>query len=543
MQYSKPMATITTILSMLHEPAGAGSAKRLFRGKPVLDWTLARLRRSATLSTIVILCWDDQAEAVMPVASARGAVIASRGIRQPIPQLNAISAARRWSDGWRGGLGGTCEFDRGFFAPWADEVRRQTDAEAVLLVDPAAGLVDSTLIDSLLAHAESQPEIDLCFSPVAPGLSGVLLRKTLLEQLAASKLHAGIMLGYRPDVPRRDPISTEACAPHPTPLARTTHRFTLDSERQLSRAALATQSLNGQLIAADAESLLGLFNANRCSDAMPREIVLELTTTRATRPIYCAATHLKIDRPSLNVATAQKLFAELGEVDDLRLTLAGVGDPMLHDGVLDVIAAAKAAGIPAVGLETDLVGVDPARVAALADSGVDVVSVHIPAASQVTYAAVMGVDALQEVVNNLKTFVERRQASGRGVPLLVPMFTKCPQNLTEMEPWYDHWIRTLNSAVIVGPSDFCGQIPDSAVADMAPPRRRPCARIAQRLTVLSNGRAVTCEQDVLGQQTLGDVTTHSIKEIWDRMTTVRAQHSAGRWDAYPLCGACREWHR
>jgi len=54
------------------------------------------------------------------------------------------------------------------------------------------------------------------------------------------------------------------------------------------------------------------------------------------------------------------------------------------------------------------------------------------------------------------------------------------------------------TAVIQGPSNFAGQIPSIAVADMTPPNRKACARIESRMTILSDGRIVSCEQDVMG---------------------------------------------
>ena len=53
------MSNTTAVLSMLHEE-GAGSAARLFRGEPVLQWTLDRLSQSQRLSGISLLCWEDQ---------------------------------------------------------------------------------------------------------------------------------------------------------------------------------------------------------------------------------------------------------------------------------------------------------------------------------------------------------------------------------------------------------------------------------------------------------------------------------------------------
>jgi len=492
----------------------------------------------------MILCWDDQADAVATVISKKPtdsnplaiSVVRSCGPRQFLMPIETVAAARRWSDGWRGGLLGTCEFDRGFYAPWVEEARRAVGADAVLLVDPAAGLVDPRLLDQLVKHANANPEVDFCFSPAAPGLNGVLVRAALLEQLSISKTHPGVLLTYRPEIPRRDPIADPACVSTPIPLNRTTRRFTLDSTRQIELISSATAHLNGQLISIDAMGLLAAVEKSAGVDPSPRELILELNTERATRPIYMPH---DIHRAEMKLDTARALLKDLAKRDDARLVLAGVGDPMLHDGVIEIIRGARDAGISAISVETDFVGVPSERVAALADAGADIVSVHIPAATSATYAAVMGKDALAEVIGNLRTFIDRRQALGRELPLLLPTFTKCRSNQGEMEAWYDHWLKTVGSAVIAGPSDFAGLIEDVSAADMSPPRRRPCNSLWKRLTALSDGTIVSCEQDVTARQALGS----GLGQAWNAAESLRRDHRAERWCDHAACAACKHWHR
>ena len=99
---------------MLHESPTRHSAERRFRGKSVLEWTLRRLSAATSLDTVAILCWDDQLAAVSIVADNQIAGVICKGPRQLLPEMNAVTTARNWSDGWRGGLLGTCEFDLGF---------------------------------------------------------------------------------------------------------------------------------------------------------------------------------------------------------------------------------------------------------------------------------------------------------------------------------------------------------------------------------------------------------------------------------------------
>jgi spiro-SPASM protein len=253
---------------------------------------------------------------------------------------------------------------------------------------------------------------------------------------------------------------------------------------------------------------------------------------------------LNIERSALSTELARRIFDEIANVDDLRLTLAGVGDPILSENFFEILDAASDAGVASVHVETDLFGIQGDPIKRLAESGVDVVSIHVPAATAQVYQQVMGADGLTQVIMNIRSLVEHRARRGRGTPLIVPTFIKCRENLGEMEIWYDRWLSALGSAVIVGPSDFCGQIPDFAVADMSPPRRKACARLKSRMSVLSDGSVVSCEQDVQGRHLLGNARTDSLAEIWQQKISAMLQdHRQGHWNKHSLCGGCREWHR
>ena len=90
---------------------------RLFRQDPVLSWTIDRSSRGKAGSSDGSLLGRSGriGRADRGGRSCRHAV---KGPRQTIPSLEAIAAAQKFADGWRGGLLSTCEFDIGFYAPW-----------------------------------------------------------------------------------------------------------------------------------------------------------------------------------------------------------------------------------------------------------------------------------------------------------------------------------------------------------------------------------------------------------------------------------------
>jgi hypothetical protein len=534
---------VTAVLSMIHESPQRNSATRLFRGDPVMAWTLRRLTRAQRIASIAILCWEDQVDAVEPIAGEYGADVLAKGPRMNVATIDAVSASRRWADGWRGGLLSTCDFDLGFHAPWHREISERVEADAVLLVDPAAALIDASLVDDLIEHATERESVEICFSQAAPGLNGTLIRKSMLERLAVAKVHAGKSLSYLPDQPMRDPIAGEGCAPVPTPVARTSYGFKLDSDRQLRRINTATLPLNGQLIRSEAEELVRRMAGAEEVDDLPREVTVEINTNRATKPIYWPGRYLDVAREPMSAKLANRLFAELAASDDIRVTLGGVGDPLLSPEVFEIITGAADLGISSIHIETDLLAPEQA-IKQLAAAPIDVVSVQVPAFTSQTYAAVMGIDAYVRVLDNVRVFLLERQRLGRGTPLLVPTFIKCAANLAEMEQWYDQWLRALGTAVITGASTCGGQIPEVGVADMSPPRRRPCTRLSSRMTVLCDGRVASCEQDVVGKQTVGEVGRTPLTQIWrERFGALRREHQVGKYISLPVCNPCTEWHR
>lgn len=537
---SSPGTAIATpfgiVVSMLHESPGANSATRMLHGRPVLSHTLARVDELALDLVPTILCTPAQADAVRRAVGDHQCDI--EVIDTDLgPDFRASVAASKFLDGWRGGLLAGCWFDRGFHAPTLLEIAGRRDIDAMLLIDPAAALLDLHTTREIIARADNEPDYQLVFTPAAPGVGGVVVRKTILEKLRDTRLTPGTSLTYQPAKPSPDPISLPASVVAPKELTRTRQRLLVDSSRAVRRLESiigSVELLNGTI---DRIEIMQRLETAADVDSLPRDITIELTTKRDSSPVFLPMKLAGIERGDLSIDAFAAIVNQLE--DDVRLHLAGVGDPLKHPQFTAILDLARRSGV-SIHVETDLLTDNADAIDALVQSEVDVVSIHLPGMRPETYAAVMGVNGMPRVMENLNRLLVKR---GKGVPILVPTFVKCRTNLGEMEAWYDQWLRTLGSAVIRGPSCFSGRIDDVGVADMSPPLRKPCMRLETRLSILSDGRIVSCDQDVLGEQSLGEVESSSLRQAWKRLGQLRADHRAGRWSLHQVCEKCREWHR
>ncbi|HEV8291761.1 MAG TPA: hypothetical protein VGP94_07540, partial [Tepidisphaeraceae bacterium] len=342
------MKQTPVILSLLHQDAVPASTTRMFRDQSILRWTLARISQCDAVAKVAVLCWANQFPAL------RGFEDVIPVPRLDMPSMRAICASRRWADGWRGGLLSATCFDVGFHGPSLLAAMKELNADHAILIDPDSALIDPAIVRSLIEHAAGHSEIDYAFTPAAPGQTAIFLRRALVEKLAQTGTYPGRLLNYHPDVPGRDPIALPACAPVPTTIARARERFVLDSRRQIDLFERATHELNGQLIKSSAEELLRLVRSRAGELDFPRDVTLEINTTRHTRPIYSPLRYRQIGRPDMSLEMAKQIFSQLGRCDDVRLTISGIGDPLLHPQFCEFLRAAADEGIDAIHVETDL---------------------------------------------------------------------------------------------------------------------------------------------------------------------------------------------
>ena len=245
----------------------------------------------------------------------------------------------------------------------------------------------------------------------------------------------------------------------------------------------------------------------------------------------------------MSLSLFEKIVNDCKDFDDIGLTLGGFGEPLVHDDFFAIIQAAKRAHIFGINVITDGKALCGDVASQLLDSPVDVITVSLDANSPQLYHRLKGEDCFDQVVSQIESFIEKSKAADG--PLIVPTMVKMRENFSEMEPFYDRWLRRCGSVVLDGYNSFAGQIENLAIMNMSPPARRPCRRLSSRMTILADGNVVACEQDFQGRYLIGNVSEQTIGQLWhgEKINELRQAHNNGHFACNKLCDACEEWHR
>jgi MoaA/NifB/PqqE/SkfB family radical SAM enzyme len=165
---------------------------------------------------------------------------------------------------------------------------------------------------------------------------------------------------------------------------------------------------------------------------LPPHLQLEITSACNLRCVMCLVRY----RPPVNKlagAMAPELFHRLiDEVPGLnRLTLQGLGEPLLSPYLMTMVHAAVRGGIT-VGFNTNATLLNRRRADELVASRVDWLHVSLDGAAASTYEAVRDGATFDTVVSNLAGLVAAKRAAGSATPWIRVVFVAMRDNVAEL---------------------------------------------------------------------------------------------------------------
>lgn len=522
--------------------------ERELGGTPIIARTLQRMRAVAGLEHKYVVCTAADADraARRVDAHANGLFTVLPCDTGERPRRRLIRAARKWSlTSWRGTLMNTTWFDEFVEPATVARVLNETGADAVYCVSAAQPLLDAELSTAMVAALRSrQPAARMIFTQAPPGLVGIVLTRDIVRELIEYNWPLGILLTYRPELARLDPITSDDCLRVDPLITQSPARWLADTDRSRACVSAAFAALGDAPTALQASAWIAAGGAP--ATTLPDELEVELTTRdplpdSTLRPRGERVRARQVGDPGALSSRA----AELATYDDARIVLGGFGDPLQHPAFAEICRELRATGIAGLAVTTPLVDLPDALLDALVDAPVDVMEVQIDAHTADTYERVHGRDAFAQVRRNIERVLSRRKSVSSPEPLVVPSITRCTATLAEVEDFYEFWIRNSGAALVRGYRSFSGALPADSLLPTTPPVRTACRQVAHAPMLLADGNLTHCGEDFAGVQTCGNARSEALTDVLASAARTRfiAAHSALKLSGTELCANCDAWHQ
>lgn len=264
------------------------------------------------------------------------------------------------------------------------------------------------------------------------------------------------------------------------------------------------------------------------------------------------------DAPYIPAELFEKIADECGEAArqgwlpggvGSMIRITGGGEPMMHPaGMTNLIEYAKRVGARAYLNSNGSMfrGDDIDRLLAC---DTDNIEISVDAGDEATYAIVRKGLNWDQLLQNLRYMIERRNATRSKTTIEVSVINQeiVSGNISEIEKfWYAFGVDNVIVRKFLTWGSNTTLDPNKSADPLAYLDREaglPCPYPFHRLNIDTRGKVEVCGFDIAGRTNMGNVRDQSIREIWkgSMFDWWRAKHRAGEGGDIPLCAECPDW--
>ena len=409
------------------------------------------------------------------------------------------------------------------------------DYDRIIYLWSDTPFLDRKLTDDLLAHHEKYMS-QYTFADGWPlGLTPEILEKSAMEKLA--------LLG-RGD---NSPLSRDALF---TLIQKDINAFDLETlispeDFRLLRLELAADSKRNFLLIdrlveeglTSGKAIAGGLNRNQeLLRTLPAFFQFQITEKTQQKPFYLPEPDFSVrgeylPRQDLQIMLDKAaLFAGDGVV-----SLSFWGEPSLHPHVYAMMEDVLSHEGFRLLMETNGLGWDRKALEPLLDSygpRIDWV-VTLDALDPELYRQIRG-EGQEETLG----FID--YLGGKSEENLYVQTTRIGVSEDFLEAFYQAWKEKPGKLIIKKYDHFCGKLPPRKITELAPWDRNPCWHIKRDMNVLMDGTVLLCQERLDREETLGNLLTGEISDIWERGCRVYGDHLKGAFPSF--CADCDEYY-
>lgn len=214
------------------------------------------------------------------------------------------------------------------------------------------------------------------------------------------------------------------------------------------------------------------------------------------------------------------------------------GEPLLNRNLFQMVRYAKELGMRTSVLTNGML-LDEATGKELIESGLDLLSISIDAASQKVYNKIRCGGDFYRVIENTKRMIDLNKKAKQPM-MIVAQMIRMEENLSEVQPFKAYWKRKSHVFPKIKPFSTRTGLIDNAILRLRKERPVRCSRMWRGMYVCADGTVVPCCNDYRCREQLGNLTSQSIKEIWnsESFVNLRRLHCEGKFEAVPICRGC-----
>lgn len=310
-----------------------------------------------------------------------------------------------------------------------------------------------------------------------------------------------------------------------------------------------------------AKSIAKDFLESRYWPDRPQTVNFEITAACDARCIHCP--RLDMDRPmkAMNLDLFQGLIDQAAEIGVPYLCPNGYGEictipAQVLAKYFDYIAAKDRPF--KILVNTNGNRMDEERSTLFIQHRVHLVNVTIDGATAATAESIRKNLKFDQIEANIKRLLSMRDKVGSKYPKVRVGMIAMPQTIPEIEPFLKRWQGVADYIGIGGFSSRLSSVGEAApepqlvqLGQVSQPTSKPapkasaCVLPFRDLNIWADGKAVLCCEDWNEEFIVGDLHTHTLREIWHgpQMTEVRRKHRARSGHDISLCAKCNHWQQ
>jgi hypothetical protein len=278
---------------------------------------------------------------------------------------------------------------------------------------------------------------------------------------------------------------------------------------------------------------------------LPSVIMIENTNCCNARCVMCPREKLTRKPGFMEFGLFEKIMKELSSARHKPVVhLHGFGEPLLDTLLPERIRLAKTCGIKHTYIVTNASLLFPETSRKIINAGLDAMKISFYGTDEESYHATMGRLDFKVALHNIREFVRIRKELKKRNPKLILQYLPQEANEAKTEEFQSLWRSVLDKRA----GDCLNR---SSLHNYG--GGRGYNRVGERivsvcfypwtaLSVLCDGRAVTCCMDYNGVQGVGDLNFQSVMEIWNGPVLSAIRRNFGKLDysGFPACLCC-DW--